>query len=109
LPHVIIAALILILAAVVADLVKRVVAGSARAAGSRHGNFAGTVAKWAIWIFAIMTIMTQLGIGVDFVNTLFTGFVIALAIAFGLAFGLGGRDAAARAIEHVRSEMAHDE
>jgi hypothetical protein len=109
LPHVIIAALILILAAVVADLVKKIVSGSARAAGSRHGNFAGTVAKWAIWIFAIMTIMTQLGIGVDFINTLFTGFVIAMAIAFGLAFGLGGKDAAARTIEHIRSEMSHDD
>jgi hypothetical protein len=109
LPHVIIAALILILAAVVADLVKKIVSGSARAAGSRHGNFAGTVAKWAIWIFAIMTIMTQLGIGVELINTLFTGFVIAMALAFGLAFGLGGRDAAARTIEHVRSEMSHGE
>ena len=109
LPHVIVAVLILILAAVVADLVKKIVSGSARAAGSRHGNFAGTVAKWAIWIFAIMTIMTQLGIGVQLVNTLFTGFVIAASIAFGLAFGLGGRDAAARTIEHVRSEMSHEE
>jgi hypothetical protein len=109
LPHVIIAVLILILAAVVADLVKKIVSGSARAAGSRHGNFAGVIAKWAIWIFAIMTIMTQLGIGVQFVNSLFTGFVVAAAIAFGLAFGLGGRDAAARTIEHVRSEMSHDD
>ena len=109
LPHVIISVLILILAAVVADLVRHIVAGSARAAGSRHGNFAGTVAKWAIWIFAIMTIMTQLGIGAALVNTLFAGVVIAAALAFGLAFGLGGRDAAARAIEHVRSEMSHNE
>ena len=108
LPHVIAAVLILILAAVVAEVVRKLVAGSARAAGSRHGNFAGTVAKWAIWIFAIMQVMVQLGIGADFVNTLFTGFVVALALAVGLAFGLGGRDAAARAIEHVRSEMSHD-
>ena len=109
LPHVIIAALILILAAVVADLVKKIVSGSARTAGSRHGNFAGTVAKWAIWIFAIMTVMTQLGIGAEFVSTLFTGFVLAAAIALGLAFGLGGKDAAARTIEHIRSEMSHDD
>jgi hypothetical protein len=109
LPHVIIAVLILILAAVVAEIVKKLVSGSARAAGSRHGNFAGTIAKWAIWIFAIMTVMTQLGIGADFVNTLFTGFVIALSIAFGLAFGLGGKDAAARTIEHIKNEMSHEQ
>ena len=109
LPHVIISALILILAAVVAEVVRKLVSGSARAAGSRHGNFAGTVAKWAIWIFAIMTVMTQLGIGTELVNTLFTGFVIAMSIAFGLAFGLGGRDAAERTIEHIRSEISHEQ
>ena len=109
LPHVIVAVLILILAAVVAEVVRKIVSGSARAAGSRHGNFAGTIAKWAIWIFAVMTVMTQLGIGTAFVETLFTGFVVALSIAFGLAFGLGGRDAAAQAIEHIRSEMSHSD
>jgi hypothetical protein len=109
LPHVIVAVLILILAAVVAELVKKLIAGSARAAGSRHGNFAGTVAKWAIWIFAIMTVMTQLGIGAELVNTLFTGFVVALSIAFGVAFGLGGKDAAARTIEHIKNEVSHDQ
>ncbi len=109
LPHVIVAVLILILAAFVAEVVKRVVAGSARAAGSTHGNLSGSIAKWAIWIFAIMTILTQLGIGAQFIETLFTGFVIAVSLALGLAFGLGGRDAAARMIEHVRSEIAHEE
>jgi hypothetical protein len=108
LPHVIVSALILIFAAVVAEVVKKLVAGSARAAGSRHGNFAGTVAQWAIWIFAFMTVMNQLGIGTEFINALFTGFVIALSLAFGLAFGLGGRDAAARTIEHIRNEISHE-
>lgn len=109
LPHVIVAVLILILAAFVAEMVKKIVLGSARAAGSRHGNFAGSIAKWAIWIFAIMTVLTQLGIGAEFIQTLFTGFVIAVSIALGLAFGLGGKDAASRMIEHVRSEVAHDQ
>ncbi|HUO56375.1 MAG TPA: hypothetical protein VMU27_03005 [Candidatus Paceibacterota bacterium] len=108
LPQVIVAVLIIILAAVVAEVVKKIVAGSARAAGSHHGNFVGTVAKWAIWIFAILTALNQLGIGSDFINTLFSGFVVAFAIAFGLAFGLGGRDAAARVIEHVREEISRD-
>lgn len=109
LPNVIIAVLIIILAAAVAEIVGNVVAGSARATGSRHGNFAGTIAKWSIWIFAIMIALSKLGIGSDFIQTLFTGFVIAASLAFGLAFGLGGKDAAQRAIEHVRSEISHHE
>jgi|SRR6185312_36979 len=107
LPQVIVASLILILGAVVAEVVRGLVSGSARAAGARSGNFAGTVAKWAIWVTAIMAALTQLGIATELLQTLFAGVVIALSLAFGLAFGLGGRDAAARVIEKVRSDIAH--
>ena len=107
-PQVVVAALILIIAAVLADLVKKIISGSARMAGAHHGaNFAGTIAKWAIWILAILAALEQLGVAVALIQTLFTGFVIAMALAFGLAFGLGGKDTAARAIEHVRSELSH--
>jgi hypothetical protein len=37
---------------------------------------------------------------------LFTGFVAALAIALGLAFGLGGKDAASRAISKISGDMS---
>jgi hypothetical protein len=107
LPQVIVASLILILGAIVAEVVKGLVAGSARAAGAHSGNLAGTVAKWAIWITAIMAALTQLGIATDLLQTLFTGVVIALSLAFGLAFGLGGRDAASKVIEKVRSDISH--
>lgn len=108
LPQVIVAVLILILAAVVAEVVKNLVSGSARAAGAHSANLAGAVAKWAIWMFAVLAALNQLGIATEFVQTLFTGFVVALSLAFGLSFGLGGKDAAARVIEHVRSEIAHN-
>ena len=107
LPQVIVATLILILAAIVAEVVKGLVTGSARAAGAHGANLAGTVAKWAIWTFAILAALTQLGIATAFLQTLFTGVVVALSLAFGLAFGLGGKEAAARTIERVRSEIAH--
>ncbi|HUO50497.1 MAG TPA: hypothetical protein VMU25_02965 [Candidatus Paceibacterota bacterium] len=107
LPQVIVASLILILGAIVAEVVKNLVAGSARAAGAHSGNLAGSVAKWAIWVTAAMAALTQLGIASEMLQTLFTGVVIALSLAFGLAFGLGGKDAAARVIERVRSDIAH--
>lgn len=107
LPNVIVAAIILILAAIVAEVVRGLVSGSARAVGAHGANLAGTVAKWAIWLFGIIAALTQLGIATAFLQTLFTGIVIAIALAFGLAFGLGGKEAAARTIERVRSEIAH--
>ena len=108
LPQVMIAALILILAAIVADMVKKVIVGSARAAGAHAANLAGSVAKWSIWIFGILAALNQLGIASSFIQTLFTGFVIALSLAFGLAFGLGGKEAAARAIEAIRDEIKRE-
>jgi len=108
LPQVIVAVLIIILAAVVADVVRNIVIGSARAAGVRQAAMAGAVAKWAIWIFAVLAALNQLGVAAAFWQTLFTGIVVALSLAFGLAFGLGGKEAAARSIERMRSEMGHD-
>ncbi|QQG37933.1 MAG: hypothetical protein HYS26_00015 [Candidatus Kaiserbacteria bacterium] len=108
LPQVIVAVLILILAAIVAEAVKNVIAGSAKAAGAHSGNLAGTVAKYAIWVTAVLAVLNQLGVATEFVQTLFTGIVVALSLGFGLAFGLGGKEAAARTIERVRSEVVHN-
>lgn len=108
LPQVIVAVLIIILAAIVADIVRNIVTGSARAAGVKQAAMAGAIAKWAIWIFAVLAALNQLGVAAAFWQTLFTGIVVALSLAFGLAFGLGGKEAAARSIERLRDEMAHD-
>ncbi len=105
LPNVIAAALMLVVAALVADASKRIVAGSAKAADLPSSDFLGGVAKWAIWVFAILVALSQLGIAGPFAQTLFTGLVAMLAIAGGLSFGLGGKDAAARFIERLRSDI----
>lgn len=104
LPQVIVAVLIMLVAAVVAEAAQRVVAGSAAAANLKSANFLGAVSRWAIWIFAILAALDQLGV-TPFVQTLFTGVVVALALAFGLAFGLGGQAAAARSIEKMREQV----
>ncbi|MEK7082457.1 MAG: hypothetical protein AAB915_02155 [Patescibacteria group bacterium] len=103
-PNVVVAALILIIAAVVADFVERVVRGSTEAMGYR-GSLVGIVARWSIWIFAFAVALPQLGIATVLVQTLITGFVAALAIAFGLAFGLGGKDMASAFLDRVKSEL----
>jgi len=104
LPRVIVAVLILLVAAVIAEAAQRLVAGSARAANLRSANFLGSMTRWAIWIFAVLAALDQLGV-TPFVQTLFTGVVVALALAFGLSFGLGGQQAASRFIDRMQSEM----
>ena len=105
LPQVIVAVLILLVAAVIAEVVQNTVEGAAQAASMKSAAFLGTVARWAIWVFAIFAALNQLGVAHEFVQTLFTGIVIAVSLALGLAFGLGGQDAAADYIGHVRREF----
>lgn len=104
-PQVIVAVLILLVAALLAEFVSGVVVGAAKAAHVGSPFLVGNVARWAIWIFAILAALDQLRVAPALVQTLFTGVVVALALALGLAFGLGGRDAAARYIDRVSSEM----
>lgn len=104
LPRVIVAVLILLVAAVIAEAAQRLVAGSARAANLKSANFLGSMARWAIWIFAVLAALDQLGV-TPFVQTLFTGVVVALALAFGLSFGLGGQAAASKFLDKMQSEM----
>ncbi len=106
LPQVIVAALIILVAAVIAEAMQKVVSGAAAAGGIKSANFAGTITHWAIWIFGVMTALFQLGVAAAFIQTLFTGIVVAIAIALGLSFGLGGQEAAARCIEKVRQQVA---
>ena len=105
-PRVIVAALVILVAGVIGDVVERVVVAAAKTAEVRTAHFAGAVAKWAVWVFAILVALSQLGIAAAFSQTLFTGIVIALSLALGLSFGLGGQEAAGRFLERLRGEMS---
>jgi len=59
-------------------------------------NLLASIARVAIIGFAVIIAVNQIGIAASLINTLFMGLVFALALAVGLAFGLGGRDTAAR-------------
>lgn len=103
-PQVIIAAIILVIAALIGDFVGKLVVHSARGIGVK-GQFAAQVAKWSIIVVGgIFPALTQLRIAQGLVEVLFTGIVFAFSLALGLAFGLGGRDAAARTIEKMKGQ-----
>ena len=65
----------------------------------------GAIARWAIWIFAVLAALNQLQVATGFVQTLFTGVVVAVALALGLSFGLGGQAAAAKWLDKIREEV----
>ena len=106
LPNVIVAALVLVIATIISDFMGKVVMASAKAGGVRSANFLGTLTRYAIWLFAFIIALGQLGIAAPYMQILFTGLVAMLAIAGGLAFGLGGKEAAAQTLaklhEHTK-------
>jgi hypothetical protein len=104
LPSVFVAGFILIIASIFGNLAEKVIDGSVRAAGFR-ASFAGSLAKYAIMFTGILAALNQLDIMSVFTNTLFIGIIAALALAFGLAFGLGGKEAAARAVEKMERDF----
>jgi small-conductance mechanosensitive channel len=89
LPQVIVAVLILIAAGIVADAMKKIVLSSAKTAELSAAPFLATVTKWVIWVFAILVALSQLGIAAGFIQTVFTGLVVALSLGIGLAFAPG--------------------
>lgn len=105
LPRVIAAVLILLVAAVIAEAVENIVKGSAKMADVKVSQLLGVVARWAIWIFAALMALYQMGVATTFIQTIFTGLIVALSLAAGLAFGLGGKTAAGEAIEKFKKNI----
>ena len=99
LPNLIVAVIIVIAAPIVGRIVRGAIEASASQMGMSSGRTLGRVAEMAVIAFAVVVAINQVGIASDLVNILFIGVVAALAIGFGLAFGLGGRDVAGQVTE----------
>ncbi len=105
LPNVIVAALIFVVAVMVADFLSKIMVAATEKADFVHTGLAGAIVKWGIWLFAIFAILIQLGIASELLVTLFEGLVYMIAIAGGLAFGLGGKDAAKEMISKMKNSF----
>jgi len=98
LPNLVVALVILVIAGLAANALAGVVRGATAEAGLGNPGMLATVAKVAVWGFAIVVAVNQIGVATTLVNTLFMGLVGSLALALGLAFGLGGRETAGQIV-----------
>ncbi|MCX6813883.1 MAG: hypothetical protein NT078_01550 [Candidatus Azambacteria bacterium] len=105
-PNIVIAVLIMLAGVVVAAFLAKLVRASVMAAKLHAARFLGTLTKWSVLIFAFLAALSQLGVAGALVNTLIMGFVAMMAIAGGLAFGLGGKDVAAAWLEKLKNEIS---
>lgn len=98
-PNVFVAVVIGFIGLVVANLVSEIVRHASRSLGGTSSNLLAQTAKYALFFFTVLVVLNQLGVAADLVRILFTGIVAMLAIAGGLAFGLGGQDSAKKALD----------
>jgi hypothetical protein len=111
LPNVIVALVVLVIGGLAARGVSNVVRGMAREADLTNSDFLAKVASVVIWAFAVVVAIHQIGIATELVNALFIAIVGSVALALGLAFGLGGRETAAEILRrgYARAQEKHDE
>ncbi|MDE6518070.1 MAG: mechanosensitive ion channel, partial [Acetatifactor sp.] len=96
-PRALAAVLILGAALIVSSMVEKALRRSGM-------NTYATVAKVVIIVVGIFMILSELGIATLIVNEAFQMIVTAVAVAFAIAFGIGGREFAARALKKLEDK-----
>ena len=109
LPNLVVALFILVIGGLGAKALYGLVRASFAAAEFSNPNLLAAVAQTAVWVFAIVLAVYQVGIATELITTVFTALVAGLALAVGLAFGLGGRDTAAEIVRNVYSRLQTSE
>src|SRR5919199_631916 len=98
LPNLVVAIIALVIGGLAANALARLVRGATAESGLGNPDLLASIARVAVWAFAIVIAVNQIGIATALVNTLFMATVGAFALALGLAFGLGGRETAAQIV-----------
>ncbi|MBI2031091.1 MAG: hypothetical protein HYT08_00590 [Candidatus Levybacteria bacterium] len=105
LPNVFVAVIITLVGFVFARLAHDVILASTKGLSPETSRTVASITRWAISIFVILAALNQLGVASDLIRILFTGFVAMLAIAGGIAFGLGGQSSAKDIVEGIRNKL----
>lgn len=105
-PNVFVAILVLFLGALAGTVVADLVRGATASAKMGNPNLFANIARFAILGFAALIALEQLQIAPALINELFGGIVAAVAIAFALAFGLGGQETARKWLTRGESTVS---
>ena len=104
-PNVFVALIVLFLGALAANVVAGIVAGATSSANVGNPRLFANIARYAVLGFVALIALEQLQIAPALLNILFTAIVGSAALAFALAFGLGGQDAARRLLARGEASL----
>jgi small-conductance mechanosensitive channel len=105
-PNVIAALLVLVVAMFLASFVSGIVRTAAGNANLPKPQIFAGISRWAIIIFAVTIALEQLGIAPLLVTATFNIILGGICLALALAFGLGGKDAAAKYLEELKKRRS---
>lgn len=104
--HVIVAMAILLLGIIAANFLGDVVEGTVRAGGFKAHRALGSITRWSIIVFALLASLSELQIAAGFLQDLFRAVIAMIAIAGGLAFGLGGKEHAHKILSNIEDGIS---
>ena len=104
-PNLIVASAIFVVAVIIADFAEKFIKVTVGKMGISRAETLGIIIRWAVWIFAILAILSQLGVAREIVQILISGLVALIVISAGIAFGLGGKDIAREVLEELKAKL----
>jgi len=105
LPNILVSVLLLLVGFVVGRLVHDLLLASVHGVSQESSKTIAVVGQYSVIIFAVLIALNQLGIASDLIRILFAGIVASAALATGLAFGLGGKEAAKELLDRVMKRL----
>jgi len=105
-PRVIVAVVILIIGALLANFIAEIVKSTITATKIGVGKTLASVTRYIIIIFSFLAAFEQLNIAEVYLSSLFQAFVYMLAGAAALAFGLGGKEVAADFLKKIKVDLS---
>ena len=104
-PNIFISTLIFLVAVFLSDFSQKIVVGTLEKEKITYSRFLGKAIRWSIWLFAILAILYQLQITPSLILAILIGMVATISIALGIAFGLGGKDLAAKILKELEEKL----
>jgi len=105
LPNIFIASAIFIIAVFLSDFSQKIMLGSFEKEKITYSKFLGKSIGGSIWVLAILAIFYQLGIVPTLILSVFIGVIGMIVISVGIAFGLGGKDFAAKILKELEEKF----
>lgn len=104
-PKVVAGGLVLLLGFILGEILRKFLLGILHGLEKKSARGVASFMKWVVIVFAFIIALNQWGIAPEIMETLVMGLVVFLALAGGLAFGLGGQDLAREILESWKEKF----